>query len=58
MVYIEDGVYGRVRHTMLNFPVIKDSRTFIPVRFVSEMLGYDVAWDGETKTVTITTPEI
>ena len=53
MVYIEDGVYGRVRHTMLNFPVIKDSRTVIPVRFVSEMLGYNVSWDGETKTVTV-----
>ena len=53
MVYAETPAYGRVRHTMLNFPVIKDSRTFIPVRFVSEMLGYNVSWDGETKTITI-----
>ncbi len=35
-------------------PVITDSRTFIPVRFVSEVLGYEVAWDGATQTVTIT----
>ncbi len=58
MVYAETAAYGRVRHTMLNFPVIKDSRTFIPIRFVSEQLGYTVTWDGETRTVTITTPEI
>ncbi len=58
MVYAETAAYGRVRHTMLNFPVIKDSRTFIPIRFVSEQLGYTVSWDGETRTVTITTPEV
>ncbi|MDO5478656.1 MAG: copper amine oxidase N-terminal domain-containing protein, partial [Clostridia bacterium] len=58
MVYAETAAYGRVRHTMLNFPVIKDSRTFIPIRFISEQLGYNVSWDGETRTVTITTPEI
>ncbi len=35
-------------------PVITESRTFIPVRFVSEVLGYEVGWDGATQTVTIT----
>ncbi len=58
MVYADTSAYGKVRHTMLNFPVIKDSRTFIPIRFISEQLGYNVSWDGETQTVTITTPEI
>lgn len=24
---------------------------YVPVRFLCEMLGYDVQWDGETKTV-------
>lgn len=32
---------------------IKNSRTMVPLRFVSEALGAQVDWDGETKTVTI-----
>ena len=35
-------------------PFIKDGRTLIPLRFISENLGYKVNWDGETQTVTIT----
>ncbi len=53
-VFVTTKELGEVRYTLLNFPVIKDSRTFIPVRFVSEQLGYNVAWDGATQTVTIT----
>ena len=30
-----------------------DGRTLIPIRFVSEELGYDVQWDGDTYTVII-----
>ncbi|MBQ9604332.1 MAG: hypothetical protein IJR45_02860, partial [Firmicutes bacterium] len=33
---------------------IKNSRTMVPLRFVSEALGAKVDWDGETKTITIT----
>ena len=33
---------------------IKNSRTMVPLRFVSEALGANVDWDGETKTITIT----
>lgn len=33
---------------------IKDNRTLVPVRAISEAFGCDVAWDGETRTVTIT----
>lgn len=54
LVYVDDPRYGAIRYTLLNFPVIKDSRTFIPVRFVSEQLGYKVDWNGETQTITIT----
>lgn len=32
---------------------IVQSRTFIPIRFAAEALGFDVDWQGETKTVTI-----
>ena len=33
---------------------IKNSRTMVPLRFVSEALGAQVDWDGDTKTITIT----
>lgn len=35
-------------------PVIKNGRTKIPVRAVSEGFGADVSWDGENNIVTIT----
>ena len=54
LVFVEDPEYGQVRYTLRTVPVIKDSRTFIPVRFVSEQLGYNVAWNGETQEITIT----
>ncbi len=56
-VYVKDNRYGDIMYTLLNYPVIKDSRTFIPIRFVSEQLGYNVEWIGETQTIKITAPE-
>ena len=53
LVYVDDPKYGTVRYTLLQQPMIKDERTFIPVRFVSEILGYNVSWDDETKEITI-----
>ena len=35
------------------FPFLKDKRTFVPIRFVSEALGYNVDWNDKTKEVTI-----
>lgn len=35
-------------------PYIKDGRTYIPVRFLAEALGYDVDWDSEYRTAVIT----
>ncbi|MBE7053555.1 MAG: copper amine oxidase N-terminal domain-containing protein [Ruminococcaceae bacterium] len=37
---------------------IINSRTLVPVRFISESLGASVAWNGETKTVTITSAKV
>lgn len=54
LVYVTNKAFGEVRYTLRSAPVIKDSRTFVPIRFISEQLGYKVDWDGETKTVTIT----
>ena len=34
-------------------PVIKDSRTFVPLRFISEAFGMDVQFNGETRKITI-----
>lgn len=39
--------------TLLTAPTIVNSNTLVPIRFISENLGADVAWDGATKTVTI-----
>lgn len=35
-------------------PYIKKSRTYVPIRFIAEELGYDVSWDGDTRKVTMT----
>ena len=42
-----------VKITMDVAPIIADDRTLVPVRFVSEALGCDVDWDGDTRTVYI-----
>ena len=34
--------------------IIKDNRTFIPVRFVAESLGYEVTWDEKNREVGLT----
>ena len=47
------GEYKTVRYTLDVPPKIKDSRTFIPIRFVSEHLGYTVSWNGEKQEITI-----
>lgn len=34
-------------------PFLSDSRTFVPLRFVSEELGFKVEWNNETRSATI-----
>ena len=34
-------------------PVIKNSRTLVPIRFVTEAIGANVSWDGKLRKVTI-----
>jgi len=38
-------------------PYIVNSRTLVPIRFISETFGAEVVWDGSTKTVTIIYPK-
>ncbi len=37
-------------------PMIVSGRTFLPLRYVAENLGFAVGWDGETQTITLTYP--
>ncbi len=39
-------------------PVVKDSWTLVPVRFVSENFGATVDWNGDIPTATITTGQV
>lgn len=41
------------RQTTDKLPIVRNNRTLVPVRFVTEQLGLRVDWDGATKTVTI-----
>ncbi len=52
-VYVTNDRLGKVRYTLQTPPQIKDSRTFVPLRFISENLGYKVEWNGETQEITI-----
>ena len=36
--------------------IIKNQRTYLPIRVVMEAFGAEVGWDGKTRTVIITTP--
>ena len=53
-VFVSNLKKENIKYTLLSEPRITDGRTFIPVRFVSEQLGYDVSWDGDTGVITIT----
>lgn len=43
--------------TLDSAPVISNDRTLIPIRFVSEKLGYNVNWNGEKRYVMIESPK-
>ena len=49
-------VNGRIK-TMDTKAIIKDGRTFVPIRYVAEELGATVGWDPNTRTVIITTQD-
>lgn len=38
-------------------PIVKNGRVLVPVRFISEALGYDVEWDGAKREVIIKSPD-
>ncbi|MDR0818744.1 MAG: copper amine oxidase N-terminal domain-containing protein [Oscillospiraceae bacterium] len=44
---------GRLDEGMLVAPIIKDDRTFVPLRYVSETLGCNVVWTEATQEIDI-----
>ena len=45
---------GEIKRTELDVaPFIKDGRTLVPVRAISEALGAEVGWVNDTRTVTV-----
>ena len=38
-------------------PAIINDRTMLPIRFIAESFKFDVKWDGDTQTITITKAE-
>lgn len=49
----KDVKINNVNKTTDVAPIIKDNRTFVPIRFISENFGLNVNWDDKTSTVTI-----
>jgi titin len=45
---------NNVKKTMDTAPIIKDSRTLLPIRYVAEAIGAKVTWDNRERKVTIT----
>lgn len=42
---------------MDTYGILKDCRTMVPIRFISELLGCTVVWNEKTLTVVITSPK-
>lgn len=40
--------------SLLTAPQLKNDTTMLPIRFISEEMGANVDWNGETRTVTVT----
>ena len=50
--------FNGVESTLDVAPVIINERTMLPIRYIAESFKFDVEWDGETSTVTITKKSI
>lgn len=56
--YVDDKPYtlpSNVAAKLMTFE--GKSRTMVPVRFVSEQLGYEIFWDNSTRTVSLNKPK-
>ncbi|MFC4101529.1 stalk domain-containing protein [Paenibacillus xanthanilyticus] len=48
---------GRAIGMPSDAPITYNGKTYVPLRLVSESLGYDAKWDGKNNTIAITAPE-
>lgn len=57
-IFIDGGKFiaKDVNGNIVN-PILQDGTTYLPVRAIGEAFDKEVAWDGETKTVTLTSKE-
>ena len=39
-------------------PTIINGRTLVPLRFIAESFGAEIVWDGKTRTITLTVPDL
>ncbi|MBP8707484.1 MAG: copper amine oxidase N-terminal domain-containing protein, partial [Caldisericia bacterium] len=49
----KEATINGTSYTLLAPPEIKNGRTFVPVRFISEGLGAEVLWNAQYQEVTI-----
>lgn len=49
----KDIIVDGVRQPAAAAPIIRDGRTLVPLRLISEQLGLKVGFDGATKSVTV-----
>lgn len=50
-----EAIVNGEEYTLDVAPVIMNNRTLVPIRFISEALGYEVSWDEATQQVKIKT---
>ena len=43
--------------SLIDAPYLKEDRVMVPLRYLSESLGYDVTWNPETRTAEIRSPQ-
>ncbi len=48
---------GKTKVEMDTAAMIRNDRTYVPIRFIAENFGFQVDWDGDTRTVLITAPK-
>lgn len=54
-VYTDNGFYDEV--VMDTTAVVRNGRTFAPIRYLAEAAGYEVKWEGNSQTVSLYSEE-
>ncbi|HEX9060924.1 MAG TPA: stalk domain-containing protein [Clostridia bacterium] len=58
-LYITNTELNRSKKVLMDsIPVVKNGRTFVPLRVINEAFGYQVNWDSENYTVEINTKNL